>query len=78
MILTELTVIYVRPSFQSYEQPFSILVADLSSPNGDPSTIVSAGGNLIPLTNPLFEINVCELNSSTVMFGRIVYNEVTT
>jgi lysophospholipase len=42
----------------SYSIPFPIVVADLQAPGQNSSEIIS--GNLVPLTNPILEFNVCE------------------
>lgn len=42
----------------SYSIPFPIVVADLQAPNQDSSEIIA--GDLVPLTNPVMEFNVCE------------------
>ena len=44
-------------SFASYNLPFPIIVADLSAPGQDTSEVIS--GDYIPISNPIFEFNVC-------------------
>ncbi|KII94539.1 hypothetical protein PLICRDRAFT_33337 [Plicaturopsis crispa FD-325 SS-3] len=51
------------PSFVAHEQPFPIVVADMSSKSGNESTAMTAAGDIIPLTNPLIEFSVYEMGS---------------
>ncbi|KAH7909777.1 lysophospholipase catalytic domain-containing protein [Hygrophoropsis aurantiaca] len=50
-------------SFQSYSQPFPILVATLLSPNANFSTLIPGGGLIIPQSNPIIELNPYEMGS---------------
>ncbi|KAH7921271.1 FabD/lysophospholipase-like protein [Leucogyrophana mollusca] len=50
-------------SFETYSQPFPILVATLLSPNGNFSTLIPGGGLIIPQSNPIIELNVYEMGS---------------
>ncbi|OBZ76687.1 Lysophospholipase 2 [Grifola frondosa] len=57
------------PSFNAYEQPFPILVADSFSPNGNMSTMLDWTGVAVPLTNPIYEFNVFEMGSFDPMLS---------
>ena len=52
----------VRPTFVSHSQPFPIVAADLQSLHQNESNIEEAD-DLVPLSNPIFEFNVCKLAS---------------
>ena len=48
----------VSESFMSYGIPFPITVSDLSAPGQNMSNTLAE--DFIPLSNPLFEFNVCQ------------------
>lgn len=52
---------YSRSSFTSHSMPFPLIVANSLSSNQNASNIISAQGDVVPLTNPIYEFSVCEL-----------------
>ncbi|OJA09409.1 hypothetical protein AZE42_03065, partial [Rhizopogon vesiculosus] len=57
-------IIYLYSStFVSYEQPFPILVATLLSPNGNMSNVIPDSSFIVPISNPIMELNVYEMGS---------------
>ncbi|OSX65636.1 hypothetical protein POSPLADRAFT_1134437 [Postia placenta MAD-698-R-SB12] len=50
-------------TFANYAQPFPIIVTDSLSPNGNESNVFNETDIVIPLTNPIYEINVFEFGS---------------
>jgi hypothetical protein len=49
-----------RPSFTSHSIPYPIVVADTVSRSENVSNIITAEGEIVPLSNPIYEFSVCE------------------
>ncbi|CCM05118.1 uncharacterized protein FIBRA_07326 [Fibroporia radiculosa] len=56
-------------SFAHYMQPFPIVVIDSLSPNGNMSAVLNETGLDVPLTNPIYEVNVYEMGSFDPMLS---------
>ncbi|TFK53598.1 hypothetical protein OE88DRAFT_1626468 [Heliocybe sulcata] len=50
-------------TFKTYGEPFPVVVADTVSTSQNNSNRISDEGDLVPLTNPLYEFNVYEFGS---------------
>lgn len=50
-------------TFASHNEPFPIVVADSVSNTENRSSIITAEGDVVPLTNPIYEFNVYEMGS---------------
>ncbi|KAH9832909.1 lysophospholipase [Rhodofomes roseus] len=59
-------------TFQTYVQPFPILVSDSWSPHGNFSAEADLEDAYVPLTNPIYEFNVYEFGSYDPMLGAFI------
>lgn len=62
-------------SFRSFVQPFPIIVADSFSKHENDSNIFPEEGEDIPLTNPIYEFNVCK-SCIAIIYVRSKYDSV--
>ncbi|KZT69824.1 lysophospholipase [Daedalea quercina L-15889] len=59
-------------TFTTYVQPFPILLSDSFSPNENTSAYANLEDAYVPLTNPIYEINVYEFGSYDPMLGAFI------
>ncbi|KAH9928107.1 lysophospholipase [Fomitopsis serialis] len=59
-------------TFQTYVQPFPILVSDSYSPNENTSAYADLAYAYVPLTNPIYEFNIYEFGSYDPTLGAFV------
>ncbi|KAF9811023.1 hypothetical protein IEO21_06727 [Rhodonia placenta] len=62
-------------TFANYAQPFPIIIADSLSPNGNESNVLNETDIDVPLTNPIYEINVFEFGSFDPMLAAFTPTE---